>query len=74
MTEYRVREEIYFALKQRTSDPNLGGKFTCERCSVQGAFQRALCYKIGFGTPSDAEKSTQSARGENPTFKMSFYF
>ena len=69
MAEYRVREEIYFALKQRTSDPHLGGKFTCERCSAQAAFQRALCYKIGFGTPSDAEKSTDllstSARGKS---------
>ena len=58
MIEYRVREEIHLALEQRTSDLSFGGKVNCERCFVQGAFQRALCYKIGFGTPLDAEKST----------------
>ena len=52
-----MREEIYLALKRRASGSGQGCHFTCESCSSQAAFELAFCYKIGFGTPADAERS-----------------
>lgn len=54
---YSVKEEIYLALKRRASASSQGCHFKCESCSSQAAFELAVCYKIGFGTPADAEVS-----------------
>lgn len=52
-----MRKEIYLALKRRASASGQECHFTCESCSSQAAFELALCYKIGFGTPADTERS-----------------
>lgn len=56
LTDYRVRQEICSALLTRfdTLATLLGH---CEPCLRNTAFQLALCYKLGFGTPADKERA-----------------
>lgn len=56
LTDYRVRQEICSALETRFDTPaTLLGR--CEPCLRNTAFQLALCYKLGFGTPADNERA-----------------
>ena len=55
-------------MKQRTVTSGREALFSCETCSSRAAFELALCYKIGFGTSADEERSNHflsaSAKGE----------
>lgn len=56
LTDYRVRQEICSALETRFDTPaTLLGR--CGPCLRNTAFQLALCYKLGFGTPADNERA-----------------
>ena len=56
LTDYRVRQEICSALETRfDTSATLRGQ--CEPCLRNTAFQLALCYTLGFGTPADNERA-----------------
>lgn len=55
LTDYRVGQEICSALETRFDTPaTILGR--CEPFLRNTAFQLALCYKLGFGTPADNER------------------
>ena len=52
-----MREKYCLALKKRAAGSSQQCGITCEECSTRAAFELALCYRIGFGTPADVEQS-----------------